>query len=193
VIQLRGPRAPGIHARDAGRAGTAHGILRIVVEEAIDVEAKREGGNWFLIRKDVEDSFLSFDTTALSDGRYRFRVTASDRVSQPEGEALTASEESPVAIVDNTPPVLKIESKKVDGEFLELRILATDALSAVVKAEGSLNADRWRLLAAEDGAADSPVEHFVLRVPKPAGPAVLAVRVLDAAGNVAALSVEWPW
>jgi hypothetical protein len=158
-----------------------------------DVEARREGGNWFPVRKDVEDSFLSFDTTALADGRYRFRVTASDRVTQPEGEALTAVEESAVAVIDNTPPVLKIESKRAEGETVELRVLATDALSPVVKAEGSVNADRWRLLPAEDGAADSPIERFVLRVAKPAGPAVLAIRVLDASGNVATISAEWPW
>ena len=144
------------------------------------------------MRKDVEESFLSFDTTALADGRYRFRVTASDRLSQPEGEALTAAEESGIVVVDNTPPVLKVESRKAVGGDVELRVLATDALSPVVKAEGSVNADRWRILPAEDGAADSPVERFVFRVPKPAGPAVLAVRVLDAAGNVATLSTEWP-
>ena len=56
-----------------------------------------------------------------------------------------------------------------------------------------MNADRWRILPAEDGAADSPVERFVFRVPKPAGPAVLSIRVLDAAGNVAAISAEWPF
>ncbi len=158
-----------------------------------DVEARREGGPWFPVRKEVEDSFLSFDSTALADGRYRFRVTASDRLSQPESEALTAVEESAIAIVDNSPPVLKVESKKVEGDAVELRILAVDALSPVVKAEGSVNADRWRLLQAEDGAADSPTERFILRVPRPAGPATLAVRVLDAAGNVATVSVEWPF
>ena len=157
-----------------------------------DVEARREGGPWFPIRKDVEDSFLSFDSTALADGRYRFRVTASDRVSQPEGEALSASEESAVAVVDNSPPVLEVESKRADGESVEVRVLAVDALSPVVKAEGAVNADRWRLLPAEDGAADSPTERFVFRVPKPSGPATLAVRVLDAAGNVATVSIEWP-
>ncbi|MGA7991225.1 MAG: hypothetical protein WCC53_07345, partial [Thermoanaerobaculia bacterium] len=158
-----------------------------------DVDARREGGHWFPVRRNVEDSFLSFDSTALADGRYRFRVTASDRLSQPEGEALTASEESPVAVVDNTPPVLRVESRNVEGDTVELRILATDALSPVVKAEGSVNADRWRLLQAEDGAADSPTERFVFRVPKPEGPATLAVRVLDAAGNVVTVSVEWPF
>ena len=157
-----------------------------------DVEARREDGSWFPIRKDVEEPYLSFDTTALADGRYRFRVTASDRVSQPEGEALTATEESGVAVIDNSPPVLTVASRKADKDALEVRIHAADALSPVVKAEGSVNADRWRLLPAEDGAADSPVEDFVFRVPKPTGPAVLAVRVLDAAGNVASVSVEWP-
>ena len=156
------------------------------------MDARREGGPWFPVRRDVEESFLSFDTTALADGRYRFRVTASDRLSQPEGEALTAVEESALAVVDNTPPVIKVEAKKAERDAVELRVLATDALSPVVRAEGSVNADRWRILPAEDGAADSPVERFIFRVPKPAGPSVLAVRVLDAAGNVATLAVEWP-
>lgn len=159
-----------------------------------EVEARREGGSaWFLVRKDLEDSFLSFDTTALPDGRYRFRVTASDRLSQPESEALTAREESVVVVVDNTSPVLKLESRKVEGDGLVITVLATDALSPVTKAEGAVNADRWRLLPAEDGSADSPVERFVFRVPKPSGPAVLSIRILDVAGNVAAISVEWPF
>jgi hypothetical protein len=159
-----------------------------------DVEARQEGGvAWFPVRKELDDTFLSFDTTALPDGRYRFRVTATDRLSQPEGEALTAREESPVVLVDNTPPVLKVESKKTDGDSIVVTVLATDALSPITKAEGSVNADRWRLLSAEDGAADSLVARFVFRVPKPAGPAVLSLRALDAAGNVAAASVDWPF
>jgi hypothetical protein len=157
-----------------------------------DLEACREGGAWFPVRRDLEDSYYSFDTSALPDGRYRFRVTASDRLSHPEGEALTATEETGLAVIDNTPPVLKVESKKLDKGELEIRILATDALSPVTRAEGSVNADRWRLLEAEDGAADSPAERFVFRVPKPAQPAVLSVRVLDASGNWAAVSVEYP-
>ena len=159
-----------------------------------EVEARREEGSaWFPVRKDLEDMYLSFDTTALSDGRYRFRVTASDRLSQPESEALTAREETGVVVIDNTPPVLKVESKRAEGDSVVVTVLATDGLSPVTKAEGAVNADRWRLLPAEDGAADSPIERFAFRVPKPPGPAVLSIRVLDAMGNVAAISVEWPF
>lgn len=158
-----------------------------------DLEAKREGTEtWFPIRRDLEDSFCSFDTTALPDGWYRFRVTASDRPGNPEPEALTATEETGLAVIDNTPPVLKVESSTRSGNDVEIRILATDALSPVTKAEGSVNADRWRPIAAEDGAADSPTERFVFRVPKPEKSAILSIRVLDASGNWAAVAVEYP-
>ncbi len=81
-----------------------------------DVDARREGTDlWFLIRKEVEEPFCSFDTTALPDGRYRFRVTASDHLANPEPEALTATEETPIVVIDNTPPAMKVESAKVVG------------------------------------------------------------------------------
>ncbi|HUM01604.1 MAG TPA: hypothetical protein VL084_04920 [Thermoanaerobaculia bacterium] len=158
-----------------------------------DLEGKREGTDaWFPVRKDLEDAHCSFDTTALPDGKYRFRVTASDRTANPENEALTATEETGLVVIDNTPPVLKVESARTAGADLEVRLLATDALSPVTKAEGTLNADRWRPLGAEDGAADSPTERFVFRVPVPAKGAILSIRVQDAAGNSAAVSVEYP-
>lgn len=158
-----------------------------------DLDARREGESvWFPIRKDLEDSFYSFDTTALPDGRYRFRVTASDRASNPEGQALSASEESPIAIVDNTPPALEIDSATLEGSEIVLKVTATDALSPIVKAEGTVNADRWRVLLVEDGSGEALREHLVLRVPKPAGAAVVSVRVLDAGGNSAAIAAEYP-
>jgi len=158
-----------------------------------DLEARREGSPvWFPIRRDLDEPWYSFDTTALPDGRYRFRVTASDRLSNPEGEALTATEEGPIAVIDNTPPVLAVETRRIVGGDLEVHLLAEDALSPLVKAEGAVNADRWRLVPAEKGIADSPKERFVFRVPRPPGPAILTVRVVDAAGNWAAISVEYP-
>jgi hypothetical protein len=150
------------------------------------------GSPAFPIRKEIEEAYLSFDTAAVPDGRYRFRVTASDRLGNPEGESLTASEESDLFVVDNTPPAIRVEAKLVEKGELVLRLVASDLLSPIAKAEGSVNADRWRLLAADDGAFDSPAEPFTMRVPMPAGAAVLAVRVVDGAGNVAAIAIEYP-
>ncbi len=156
-----------------------------------DVEARREGNApWFPIRRDQEDSYLSIDTTSLPDGRYRFRVTASDRASNPEGQWLAASEETGVVVIDNTPPALKIESRSAEKGELVLRVSAVDALSPLARAEGSVNADRWRLLTPDDGVADGSDERYTFRIPGPDGPAVVSIRVLDAAGNVAAIAVE---
>ena len=85
-----------------------------------------------------------------------------------------------------------MESRAVENGELVVRLVASDLLSPIAKAEGAVNADRWRLLAADDGAFDSPVEAITMRVPVPPGPAVLAVRVVDGAGNVAAVSIEYP-
>lgn len=158
-----------------------------------DVEAKRDGDAvWIPIRRDVEESFLSFDSSALPDGRWRFRVTATDKAGNPDGEALGASEESPITAIDSTPPVLKLVSLKAVGAEVEVVVEARDALSLVAKAEGAVDADRWRLLPARDGAFDSAVETVVWRVPKPANAAILTIRVVDASGNASVLALEWP-
>ena len=119
-------------------------------------------------------------------------AVASDRTSNPEGQAQTATEESSVAVIDNTSPAMKLESAKLDGNEIVLKVRVTDALSPLSKAEGAVNADRWRLLTADDAVADALTEVFSLRVAKPTGPAVLAIRAVDASGNVAALSAEFP-
>jgi hypothetical protein len=158
-----------------------------------DLEARREGSPaWFAVRRDLEDSWFSFDTTPLPDGRYRFRVTASDRASNVEGEALTAVVESEQVVVDGSPPVLAILDRKVEGNRVVLRVGAVDGLSPLVRAEGTVSADRWRPLAAADGALDGREEELTLAVPRPSGPAFLSIRVVDASGNSAAVSAEYP-
>jgi hypothetical protein len=158
-----------------------------------DLEVRREGSSaWFPIRRDVEEAFVSFDSTPLPDGRYRFRVTASDRGSNAEGEALSSTEESDVAVVDGTPAVLTVVERKLDGDRVSLRVRAADALSPLVRAEGTVSADRWRPLAAADGALDGKEEEVTLQVPKPASPAFLSIRVVDASGNASSVSAEFP-
>jgi hypothetical protein len=158
-----------------------------------DLEVRREGSTtWFAIRREEDDSFVSFDSTPLPDGRYRFRVTATDRPSNEEGEALSTAEESDVAVVDGTPPLLVVTGRKIEGGRVVLRVKTKDGLSPIVRAEGTVSADRWRPLAAADGALDGPEEDVTFDVPKPAGPAFLSIRVVDAAGNSSAVSAEYP-
>jgi sugar lactone lactonase YvrE len=211
ILSVTNPDENGIYAgleapRETRPPDTAHRLyrkgFRTVTWRAsdpngdplrFDLDAQLEGSRtWFPIRKDLDETSYSFDTTALPDGRYRFRVTATDQPAHPEGEALSVTEESEIVVIDNTPPILKVEARRVAGEELELTVLASDALSPVTRAEGAVNSDRWRPVPAADGAADSPSERFVFRVPRPSTPAVLSLRVLDAAGNWAAVSAEYP-
>lgn len=158
-----------------------------------DLEVRREGSSpWFGIRRDVDDSFVSFDATPLPDGRYRFRVTASDKSSNAEGEALVATEESDLVLVDGTPPSLTVLERRIEGKSVALRVKAADALSPLSRAEGTVSADRWRPLASADGALDGREEELTLIVPKPEGPAFLSIRVVDASGNSASVSAEYP-
>jgi len=71
-------------------------------------------------------------------------------------------------------------------------VKATDALSPIVRAEGTVSADRWRSLSPADGTLDGREEELTLSVPKPDGPAFLAIRVVDAAGNGASIALEYP-
>jgi hypothetical protein len=71
-------------------------------------------------------------------------------------------------------------------------VKATDALSPIVRAEGTVSADRWRALSPADGTLDGREEELTLSVPKTDGPAFLAIRVVDAAGNGASISMEYP-
>ena len=61
---------------------------------------------WIPLRKDLRETFYSFDATSLPDGEYVFRVTASDAESNP-GDAKTGVRESAPVRIDNTPPVIR--------------------------------------------------------------------------------------
>ena len=61
------------------------------------------GARWIPLRKDLRETFYSFDATSLPDGEYVFRVTASDAESNP-GDAKTGVRESAPVRIDNTPP-----------------------------------------------------------------------------------------
>ncbi len=60
-----------------------------------DIAFKPAGsGHWLPLKKGLREAFYSFDTAALPDGEYVFRLTASDAESNPE-EGKTSSRDSP--------------------------------------------------------------------------------------------------
>jgi hypothetical protein len=153
-----------------------------------ELEVRRADSDRYLpLRKGLKESFYSFDTTALPDGDYVFRLTASDAETNPDDKKTVSRESSPVR-VDNTPPVIrKISSSPGVFEFE-----ASDALSPILEAEYSVDAKEWVRLEPKDGLSDSPTETYVIRLDAAQRGGFLIVRVTDTARNIAAASFTAP-
>jgi hypothetical protein len=145
------------------------------------------GGKWMLLRKDLRDTFYSFDATSLPDGEYVFRVTASDAESNP-GDPKTGYRETAPVRIDNTPPIIR----ETDRSAGVLEIEAVDAASPILEAEYSVDAKKWTRIEPKDGLSDSPRESYVLRLPADVRGGYLLVRVTDSARNVATASFTAP-
>lgn len=151
---------------------------------------------WRTIDDNITDTKFTVPTDFVGDGTYRFRVIASDEISNPADEATSASAESQAVQIDNTPPVITIaDAKKVGPGEYEVRIEAEDATSLISSAEYVVDVeDNARIAFPEDGLFDLQKETFVLRfkVEKPEAAHVLTFRVFDSEGNSAVARTELP-
>jgi hypothetical protein len=126
----------------------------------------------------------SWDTTTVPSGRYRLRVTASDRPSNPAEEALDRERVSEPFVVDHQAPELRVT---VDRDLRSAAIEVRDAVTRVVKVEAALDGGAWSPCFPVDRIFDSTVESIKLPLGElRPGTHVLVVRATDAAGNVGA-------
>jgi hypothetical protein len=152
---------------------------------AYRLELAPEGGagGWLTVAKELADDYYAFDATALPDGLYRFRLTASDRKSNVPADALEASQVSEPVLVDHSPPTVGRVTRQGD----ELRVPVGDAWSPLRSAEVSVDAGDWQPAAAADGLLDGRRETLVVRPGKDAH--FVLVRLMDAAWNVVTVPV----
>jgi len=138
---------------------------------------------WKPLRTALTDNILTLEGDVLADGKYLFRVMASDKLSNPAGSARQSELTSPPVMFDNTPPVVKATGRR-DGAGLEVTAEATDTASSLRRAEYSLDAAAWVPLESADGIVDGQQERFVLRLPTVTPMEhVIVVRVFDASNN----------
>jgi len=152
---------------------------------AYKVDFRGEGEReWKPLRKDLHESSVTIDGDALADGRYYFRVTASDRESNAPSVAKEVDLVSSPVLIDNTPPVVRIESATRAGAGADVSFDAQDSASALRRAEYAIDAGAWTPVAPVDGILDSPSEQFRLHIDSvPAGEHLLVIRVSDSGGN----------
>ncbi len=140
---------------------------------------------WKALKKNIYENTIVLDQDALADGKYWFRVVASDRPSNDVRYAQQSELVSMSFIIDNTPPAISITRSERKGSSLIVAVLAEDKTTALKRCEYSVDAGPWQPVEAEDGITDSLRENFQVNVPgSAAGEHLIVFRVYDSAGNV---------
>src|SRR6185437_1242016 len=150
----------------------------------VEVRGERES-LWRLLKDKVQESYLSFDSSAFPDGKYIIRVTASDAPSNTPSAALSASLESAPFTIDNTPPQIISGGVKDESGATLIEFTAKDDSSWIDKTEYSVNGGDWTLLNPVTRVSDGKELHYQLRIQKSASheQQTIAVRVFDENDN----------
>jgi len=139
---------------------------------------------WKLIRANMSENTYLLEADVFADGRYYFRVVASDSPSNPANLAREAELVSAPILIDSTPPVVTAGAPRRSGTAVDIDVDAEDRGSVLRRCEYSLDAGQWMPVEAEDGVTDSARERFLIHVEKvSAGEHLIVIRVYDAAGN----------
>jgi hypothetical protein len=139
---------------------------------------------WKLLRAATHDNSLTFDADVFADGKYFFRVIASDRESNPPSSAREATLISAPVMIDNTPPVVTVGEVRRSGASAHIEWEAADRASSLRHCEYSLDANSWVPMDSVDGVIDSPRERFSLDLTDLSpGEHLLVIRAADSANN----------
>jgi len=151
------------------------------------------GDNTFhLLKERLRENFYSVDGATLGDGRYVFKVVASDAPDNALGQALNGERMSEPVDVDSTPPVARAagEPQALPDGRVRVRFVVEDASGMVRRADVSVDSGEWRSVFPEDGIADSPRESYTVEVPLGgAGSHTVSLRAYDFSGNVGSARV----
>jgi sugar lactone lactonase YvrE len=139
-----------------------------------------------LLKEHLRENFYTVDGAALGDGRYIFKVVASDAPDNAIDAALTGERLSEPVDIDNTPPTVRaLGDAQLNGDRVRVRFQTDDGTGIIKRADVSIDGGAWRTVIPEDGIADSPHETYALDLPLTgAGEHTIALRAFDASGTV---------
>lgn len=140
--------------------------------------------DWQVIRSRMFENTLLLDPDVFADGRYYFRVVASDAPSNAVQYARQTEIVSTPVVIDNTPPLVTLGTPHRNGSTFDIDFKAADKVSSLRLCEYSLDAGFWQPIEAADGVTDSPDEQFHLHLDRLSpGEHLLVFRVYDTANN----------
>jgi hypothetical protein len=148
--------------------------------------------NSFRLLKDkLRENFYTVDGATLADGRYLFRIVATDAPNNPSGQALSGERISEPVDIDNTPPTLRAigEAQRI-GDRTRVSFEVEDVTGMVKRADVSMDGSPWSAAFPDDGIADSPRERYTLELPiVGTGEHTISLRAFDASGNAGSVRV----
>ena len=143
-----------------------------------------DGKDWQLVRSRMFENTLLLDPDVFADGRYFFRIVASDAPANAAAFAQEAELISAPVVIDNTPPDVTIGPPQRNGAVLDVDVKASDKTSPLRLCEYSLDAGSWQPIESVDGVTDSPQQTFHLHLEKlRPGEHLLVFRVYDSVNN----------
>jgi hypothetical protein len=139
---------------------------------------------WKLLRSNISENSMLLDGDILADGRYYFRVVASDKPSNAANVAREDELISSPVLIDNTPPIVTLGPPRRTDAHVEVDADVVDKTSPLRRCEYSLDAGPWTPVEAVDGVTDSPREQYHIAIDKlRPGEHLLVVRAYDTANN----------
>jgi len=143
-----------------------------------------EATQWQLVRSRMMENTILLDPDVFADGRYLFRLLASDAPANAAEYAKQTEMISAPVVIDNTPPLVTLTPPRRVEATADLEVTANDATSPLRRCEYSLDAGFWQPVEAVDGITDSQQERFHIHLEKlRPGEHLLVVRVYDSVGN----------
>ncbi len=194
-----GPAFPGGGGPALGRRTYQKGLQTFVWKAdddngddlIYDVFYRREGDvAWRLLKGELRDTLLVWDTSSVPNGTYVLKVAASDLRANPPESALVGELESSSFESDNIAPVVQPAAVRRDGTRFVVPAEIRDADSAITRVEYSVDAQRWQPAYPRDGILDGRQESFEIRLDAVAAGRTLVIRATDALGNVGTGQVQ---
>ena len=144
-----------------------------------------------LLKEHLRENFYTVDGASLADGRYVFRVVASDAPDNPPGHALAGERLSEPVDIDNTPPVVRqVGNAQITDERARVVFDVEDATGRIKRADVSVDGGAWHEVFPDDGIADSPHERYSLNLALAgSGEHTISLRAFDNSNNVGSISV----
>jgi len=144
-----------------------------------------------LLKEHIRENFFTVDGASLADGRYVFKVVASDAPDNPPGNALSSGRVSAPVDIDNTPPTVRLANPaQIVGNHARAVFDVDDATGRIKRADVSVDGGAWHEVFPDDGIADSQHERYSLDLLIAGqGEHTISLRAFDNSNNVGSVSI----